>query len=73
MTFKDDTATERGIRVIPRTSPYGQKIGYRDAEKQAKSELESVARPGFQSQQFILVFHAYILWAKKRIPLQLLQ
>ena len=22
LTFKDDTATERGIRVIPRTSPY---------------------------------------------------
>ncbi len=39
LTFKDDTATERGIRVIPRTSPYGQKIGYRDAEKQAKSEF----------------------------------
>ena len=39
LTFKDDTATGRGIRVIPRTSPHGQGMGYREAEKQAKSEF----------------------------------
>lgn len=39
LTFKDDTATGRGIRVIPRTSPHGQGIGYHEAEKQAKSEF----------------------------------
>lgn len=39
LTFKDDTATERGIRIIPRTSPYGQDMGYHEAEKQAKFEF----------------------------------
>lgn len=39
LTFKDDTATERGIRIIPRTSPYGQNITYHEAEKQAQTQF----------------------------------
>lgn len=39
LTFKDDTATNRGIRIIPRTSNYGQKIGYKEAEKQAENDF----------------------------------
>ena len=36
LTFKDDSATNRGIRIIPRTSNRGHDIGYREAEQQAK-------------------------------------
>lgn len=36
LTFKDDTATKRGVRIIPRTSNYGLNIGYKDAENHAK-------------------------------------
>lgn len=36
LTFKDDTATKRGIRVIPRTSNRGLNIGYKEAEQEAK-------------------------------------
>jgi len=36
LTFKDDTATKRGIRIIPRTSNYGLDVGYKEAEDQAK-------------------------------------
>lgn len=39
LTFKDDTATKRGIRIIPRTSNYGLEIGYKDAENQAKTNF----------------------------------
>lgn len=39
LTFKDDTATNRGIRIIPRTSPYKQNITYKEAEARAKSEF----------------------------------
>lgn len=39
LTFKDDTATKRGIRIIPRTSNYGMNIGYKDAENQAKTNF----------------------------------
>lgn len=39
LTFKDDTATKRGIRVIPRTSNHGLDIGYKEAEQQAKSNF----------------------------------
>lgn len=37
LTFKDDTATKRGIRIIPRTTNYGLDAGYKDAENQAKT------------------------------------
>lgn len=39
LTFKDDTATRRGIRIIPRTSNRGLNIGYKEAEQQAKSDF----------------------------------
>lgn len=39
LTFKDDTATKRGIRVIPRTSNRGLGIGYREAEQRAKDNF----------------------------------
>ena len=39
LTFKDDTATKRGIRIIPRTSNYGLNIGYKDAENDAKTNF----------------------------------
>lgn len=39
LTFKDDTATKRGIRVIPRTSNRGLNIGYKEAEQQAKDNF----------------------------------
>lgn len=39
LTFKDDTATKRGIRVIPRTSNRGLGIGYKEAEQRAKKEF----------------------------------
>lgn len=39
LTFKDDSATKRGIRIIPRTSNYGLEIGYKEAENQAKDNF----------------------------------
>lgn len=39
LTFKDDTATKRGIRIIPRTSNYKLGIGYKEAEQQAKNNF----------------------------------
>ncbi len=39
LTFKDDTATQRGIRIIPRTSNYGLGVGYKEAEDQAKANF----------------------------------
>ena len=35
LTFKDDTATNRGIRIIPRTSNYGLETSYKQAQKDA--------------------------------------
>lgn len=40
LTFKDDTATKRGIRVIPRTSNRGLNIGYKEAEQKAKDNFD---------------------------------
>lgn len=40
LTFKDDTATKRGIRIIPRTSSHGLDIGYKEAEQQAKDNFD---------------------------------
>lgn len=37
LTFKDDTATNRGIRIIPRTSNYGLGIKYKEVEHQVKT------------------------------------
>lgn len=39
LTFKDDTATKRGVRVIPRTSNHGLNLAYKDAEQQAKDNF----------------------------------
>lgn len=39
LTFKDDSATNRGIRIIPRTSNRGHDIGYREAEQRAKDNF----------------------------------
>lgn len=40
LTFKDETATKRGIRIIPRTSAYGSDISYKEAQQKAKDTFD---------------------------------